>query len=723
MEESQKQYFREKERLAVFLMLVSTILVFGYYLFRVGFENPLLVPAKVLLLSYIVVALPLVLSAYLYKKWHIVNVFSSDASLSIACLSLLLLAGQGGFTDYLVMLSGLITGVWGIRYAIENRKEYRTKRYLWGMVAFAISLVGLFWGSDYQSPIFFERIVVEGGKLDTLFHAAIANMLMTYDVPSSGLNGAVALPYHYGSHWVLGEMAELLKIDVLTAYQLIYPVVFCVFFLGRMISFTMDVLHTKGQRVEFMSGGAEKRFYVVAIAALYGVLPKSILDKSAANWFSLFTSESYCFAIGVALLFASLLVRQDEEEKKTILTKALFGGGLAVIMFVIGLMKISVMCIVLVGVAYLFIRLKYYQDFFAWLISVALLWGALYALQLTFGHSAQPSGRSIVQLEWFDFLKNYLKPFAIWNIMLHFLLHYIWAITFIVLRLRQEKATSIRAACEVIKANKVIDAECMAIIGVVCAIPGIIIKIAGGSAYYFSDVQNWLAVPLLLALLARKGSIEVDLKENLNSKRSWKLEWSLAVIALFALGNAYSFMADALHNNWQIRYALIYDSEVPAKVAMLKYNELKEELKTKQKQRAWSEFWDRLKSNDVDATLIARTCLFPEEVLVQNRKYQLADKLRRLNNLSKEEKQRTLLYIPKSNETYWLHLAKKAPMAAPALSGIAMLNGLPNELVGVSIYGYDYYGGAENSVDKPPDDLAEKAFKLGYEKIIKIDDI
>lgn len=81
------------------------------------------------------------------------------------------------------------------------------------------------WGSEYLSPLFRENVATMAAHPDTLFHLAIANMLKTYGVVTTGLDGLVALPYHAGSHWLLAGWSWWLAAPVIETYNVLYPVV------------------------------------------------------------------------------------------------------------------------------------------------------------------------------------------------------------------------------------------------------------------------------------------------------------------------------------------------------------------------------------------------------------------------------------------------------------------------------------------------------------------
>jgi hypothetical protein len=108
--------------------------------------------------------------------------------------------------------------------------------------------------------------------------------------------------------------------------------------------------------------------------------------------------------------------------------------------------------------------------------------------------------------------------------------------------------------------------------------------------------------------------------------------------------------------------------------------------------------------------------------------------LRDLDRLPLEEKRRTLLYIPKTNRQFWdlLHAPyspKDGPFVAPALSGIAMLDGLYDRPEGDvwSGYGYQHYPCPIEKQKQPPLDeylpvLKKRCAALGMHQLIVIDE-
>jgi hypothetical protein len=107
--------------------------------------------------------------------------------------------------------------------------------------------------------------------------------------------------------------------------------------------------------------------------------------------------------------------------------------------------------------------------------------------------------------------------------------------------------------------------------------------------------------------------------------------------------------------------------------------------------------------------------------------------LRSLDELPLSEKRASLLFIPKSNRQFWQLLhgpywPLDGPLVAPALSGVAMIDGLCDRTKNDQWiwYGYDYYPQPEPERRQPPLDeylpiLRSRCAKMGFKQLIVID--
>jgi hypothetical protein len=105
--------------------------------------------------------------------------------------------------------------------------------------------------------------------------------------------------------------------------------------------------------------------------------------------------------------------------------------------------------------------------------------------------------------------------------------------------------------------------------------------------------------------------------------------------------------------------------------------------------------------------------------------------LRQLSQIPRGEKRKTLLYIPKTNRSYWEDLRQTAgtegttPFIAPALSGLAMISGEPEyeDLSEARRITYDYWSyplpnAPANPAASGMEELKARAREMGFRQVI-----
>jgi hypothetical protein len=110
---------------------------------------------------------------------------------------------------------------------------------------------------------------------------------------------------------------------------------------------------------------------------------------------------------------------------------------------------------------------------------------------------------------------------------------------------------------------------------------------------------------------------------------------------------------------------------------------------------------------------------------------QTIDMLASLYHIPMEEKRVTLLYIPRTNRAYWDllrpgHPRWITPFVAPALSGLALLDGLPDpeDIPDDHGYGYGVYNqfkDARHPLDQSSEALGRNAEAMGFKRILVLD--
>lgn len=110
------------------------------------------------------------------------------------------------------------------------------------------------------------------------------------------------------------------------------------------------------------------------------------------------------------------------------------------------------------------------------------------------------------------------------------------------------------------------------------------------------------------------------------------------------------------------------------------------------------------------------------QMLERNR---LMDKLHELSRLPIHEKRKTLVYIPKSIGLFWKSIVscKTTPFIVPAITGMAMLDGLPDVNCKTRCYGYEVYKRSTGTfrVGSKQELICEKAWARGFSQVIVVD--
>ncbi|MFW7343412.1 hypothetical protein V0R37_17950 [Pollutimonas sp. H1-120] len=336
---------------------------------------------------------------------------------------------------------------------------------------------------------------------DTLFHASIAAMIKNYGVTSTGLNGLVPISYHVLSHVFFAALSLLSGVSVLEVYGIATWVLFAPLLVFSIVG-TIAILD-KNATLDV------SRLWVIACLSLIA-LP--YLFSGWLLWISYFISESYMVSLGIFVLSLPLLLKSKLSKLDlllVLLTTTLITyakGSVGAIYFGLWLT-----------------RLLFIND-------QAKLWGLLCLIASGIGvyimanESANSAIGSFIRINWFHFIAHYssygaciassCNPFAenasipvyldfTVLILGFFLLHFAPSFLLIILSFIESgfKAT--------------IKSPIMIYIGA-STLAGIIItsslEIPGGSAYYFSNVAMFVALPTFIALAAYGSQLFIDRK-------------------------------------------------------------------------------------------------------------------------------------------------------------------------------------------------------------------
>lgn len=637
-----------------------------YWMSRSGFSNPVAPVLRTVGFSLFLISFPHSVRHLIALRTGKYSWLSSYCFLWLVALAFTAaagrIAGEGSVSSGAVLgVAGAIAFVLTLISWLQRESPRTSAAIIGGSGAFALWTSGVVWGRIYKNPLFFENLAVSGVvHHDSLPLMAFASMLRTYGSASTGLDGLPYTAYHWGSMWLFAQWSNLLGVDSLDFYQLAFPVIAIPLFFGAILAVATEIGRLSGTAARGPLSGV--RPWLVLLVASVGVIPVSAMDSMGVWTSNVVISESYTVAVPVALLLlATAFVFWKTRGNKvtdSFFVLAIFPLGIVAL----GYVKISLMVLGFGLSLYLGFRLRLYRHplFAAAGVVLVLL------VFLTYGRVSQPAHNE--GFAAFDFL-NAFVPRPWWPFF--FVIHLLWSWVFVVLRLRYEGVRTLGDLYAAIRERRLLDAESVVVIAAAGIAPGLAVHIDGGSAFYFSDVQRWLSVALLVAaanvlmLPNRTGTGEpgIPARPAIPAARAQhSLSRTPAVFALVAFiaipllismgANALRWPAQMLRDNAATRRA-VYQSDGGPPSA------------------------DGIRALP---RLIEPGVLQPG--IRNSRNIQVLDQLRALSRLPRDERRRTALFIPQSETAYWSILARPgactyASFIAPALSGMAMIDGMP----------------------------------------------
>jgi hypothetical protein len=542
---------------------------------------------------------------------------------------------------------------------------------------------GYVWGSGYLHPLFVEGLAVGDGNLDELYHACVCNMIRTYGVPSTGLDGVPYCPYHYGSHLIFAQLCGLLDSTPLDFYNRDFPVVF--------LPFLVHAVAVAGAALvppQAAPGRRGARFLVwLALMCTFG----SVLPRSAANALAIWqswTSESFCVALSLLLLGAAAwwpVLRRAYHGPESFGRPGAAALALAFALFLalLGFAKVSVMCLALAAAAWFVCRIagaKRRARVFLFLLPSALIFPLVCRLVLPAAHRPGKLHEDVI------------KPFGIfWNDHVHpewrpyfFVLPFLIPCAAAFSRFRQEAVSTLGDLMGALRPGRLLDVELLLVIAVVGFIPHLLV--VGTASVYFADVQQWVALAVLAGALWSAGFAEPAAAPVPRSRLPlWIIPAALVLAAV--VGSLLQQTTEQLHDVG-LRRARVRAGAAAG--------------------TGGGERPERARAETLGA-------------------------LRALGQLSRADRRVTLLHIPTTNRSYWELFPpgeprRAGPFVAPALSGLALLDGLPDPEPKLELeeYGYDTYELPKSPrprvpVEQNKDRLCRRAEQLGFSHVIVLD--
>ncbi len=690
--------------LAVFFSLFAVGMAGLFAALRTGFGSDGIAIFRALGLALLLVNAPVMWADTLRRNGR-AGWYRSPAAGGLLLTLLTCLGGlpvTAHFAGILFALLGMAAAAWTAMRAFRAGDVRIDARFTATLVLAILWCGGVTWGTGYENPLYLENVALHGQRrsIDLFFHSGLANMLTTYGVPSNGIDGLVGISYHFGSHWVFGRWAALMGVQVIDFYQMGYQVVVpAVWFMGL----AMVALEVRRRRGHVGAGSYRGIALILVCAAVVGSLPWPPL---AAGGFGVspFLSESHALAILLGFYVGAIVLARVPAHEGALAEYFLACVLVPLTITALGFMKVSTFAFTLPALLYGVLRTGLYRRA-AWIAGTLLTLAAVY---LSLPRLLQPiflGAGAVPKFALFSYL-DYLLPVRWWPFFIT--IHFFWSWIFILVRLRQEGVTNFQSLRLALKRKSLIDAEIIVLTTLACMAPGMILPISM-DAFFFSDQARWAALPLLLGdgiLLARLSAKLRDFRGD----GYFRLAPS-RIAALFLAGPLIiSFVITLLA--WPISM-LRMNLSTRKEIAALTGEPLMSVKERVRSGRILELFDSRM--------LAAGLANAPGTSVIQT--------LRTASEISRESKKHTAVYIPKSIGEFWdiyqsAENCNWAGFVAPALSEVAMINGIPPRECSVGRnFGYgmsSYMKGLEwpPSVVKTDSELCADGERWGFNDIL-----
>jgi hypothetical protein len=279
------------------------------------------------------------------------------------------------------------------------------------------------------------------------------------------------------------------------------------------------------------------------------------------------------------------------------------------------------------------------------------------------------------------------------------LLNLLWTWVYVAGRLWEDRIGTIRELRVRAKAGNLLDVEFVLLVAIVGFLPGEILSIHGGSAFYFSDVQRWVALAFILARMGiwmRKRRAMRESRALRSADRGWRAIRLSTVLTVFI---AAPFAATLLLNTiyWPLK---VWRTNIATRTAL--------------------------------ATKGGGGLITDPGPLGRGLKkadyYPLLSALRNIQKLPIADRRKSALFIPQSYDGYWKmwdsddDRCTYVPFVAPAVSGVALIDGMPPPGCKVSSqYNLSRFTPrirAQTKADVTNERLCERALAAGFKRVL-----
>ena len=193
--------------------------------------------------------------------------------------------------SFLIVLGSLVLGYKFFKQSLKTPLVW-TSMVLGSIIGLLMTAYLFSWGK-WQSPFLTEQFALM--HTDALFHPTIVHLFNTYKFSTTGLNSAIYLKYHWGTHLFFSGLSNLLHIHPVDTFSLLYP-----FYI---LPLSLKYIYIFSNRISSLFLFKEINPLLVISLFLIYYFNISLMH------FLIWLSESVLFGIVITLMYLSILLR------------------------------------------------------------------------------------------------------------------------------------------------------------------------------------------------------------------------------------------------------------------------------------------------------------------------------------------------------------------------------------------------------------------------------
>jgi len=439
-------------RVAAFFSVFAGTTAIGLYLIRQPLGGP---GGQVFLLYWLETSALMGTVAFAATSWPSGN--RHPVSL-LAALFLLLGAGIFPQLSWAVLVAVAAVTLTVFAGALGAKSNVRTNAVILMSPPLAACYFLQLNSMQYDS-VFLPELVLSGRAFpDTLFHTALSSILVWYGKVASALDGFEPVRYHIFSHLWFGLSAKTAGINVVNGYYIGMQVLGLPLLLFGLVITTLACMPLPRQIPDIA-------LLIATPLALLGAIERY-------DWMSYLESESHMVGLLLFLVGLPYLRTIADSDDTHDAPRAVVGLGYGLVLTAT---KISIGAIWTLSFLYIILRSRNVSKWGLAALATFLLVDGYMVLTLTLPNDNVSS----TTIEPLHFIRSYtrvalvnLTPIAVAAI----------------LQIRDLRRGKARRWSEVVL-----------LIFATTALPTLVLRIEGGSAYYFVNIGTWLAIASLSA--------------------------------------------------------------------------------------------------------------------------------------------------------------------------------------------------------------------------------